>query len=90
VRLDNRDIEAYEADWSHRYSELSEETRHLVRLFEYGHLPDGMVRSTSIECANLMMHMVLVLEDGFELRAGLRKLVESKDCFVRQAVYDGR
>lgn len=28
------------------------------------------------------------LGDGAELRAGLRKLLEAKDCFVRQALAD--
>lgn len=28
------------------------------------------------------------LDDGQELSAGLRRLLEAKDCFVRQAVID--
>jgi hypothetical protein len=32
--------------------------------------------------------LLTVLDDGPELSAGLRKLVEAKDCFVRQAVKD--
>lgn len=30
------------------------------------------------------------VQDGPELTAGLRKLLEAKDCFVRQALVDSR
>lgn len=77
-------------DWKDHLETRDPFTRHLVSLFEYGHLPEGPVRQTSVNCAGFMIDMVLNLEDGPELRAGLRKLVEAKDCFVRQAVHDGR
>ena len=41
-------------------------------------------------CANLRDHLLDELEDGPELSAGLRKLMEAKDCFVRQALLDNR
>lgn len=30
------------------------------------------------------------VQDGIEKTAGLRKLLEAKDCFVRQALVDGK
>jgi hypothetical protein len=63
-------------------------TQHLFRLFDYGHLPEGTPRLMSTECCGLAIQMIWNLEDGEELWAGLRKLLEAKDCFVRQAVID--
>lgn len=61
-------------------------TRQLYRYFDYSHLPAGPLRETSAMCALLAGQMVDVLPDGPELTAGLRKLLEAKDCFVRQAL----
>jgi hypothetical protein len=46
------------------------------------------VRLDSIRdfCATLAEDMIQVLPDGPELTAGLRKLLEAKDCFVRAAL----
>jgi hypothetical protein len=57
----------------------------ILRHFEYGHLPDYLkvVSSASHELAHEMADR---LPDGPELTAGLRKLLEAKDCFVRAAV----
>jgi hypothetical protein len=63
-------------------------TRHFEPLFAHGHLPAGKLRDTSAECAALADEMVTILPDGPELSAGLRKLLEAKDCFVRAAVLD--
>jgi hypothetical protein len=57
-------------------------TQHFERLFEYGHLR-GELQEVSRECAELATSMVRRLPDGPELSAGLRKLLEGKDCFVR-------
>jgi hypothetical protein len=38
------------------------------------------------ECAALAGDMIRRLPDGPELTAGLRKLLEAKDCFVRAAL----
>lgn len=65
-------------------------TRELAQFFAYGHLPEGKLRSTSEACAALAMLMIEQLPDGPELTAGLRKLLEAKDCFVRQALVAGR
>jgi len=64
-------------------------TKHLLSLFEYEHLPIHLQR-VSGPCAALAEDMVSRLDDGPELTAGLRKLLEAKDCFVRQAVIDAR
>lgn len=61
-------------------------TKHFEPLFSYGHLPEGSIRQASALCADLADTMVSVSKDGPELSAGLRKLLEAKDCFVRSAV----
>lgn len=43
---------------------------------------DGIRR----QCQALAVIMVMTLPDGPELSAGLRKLLEAKDCFVRAAL----
>jgi hypothetical protein len=62
-------------------------TAHLLRFFTYDHLPKHL-QGISAECSNLAHLMVEDLSDGPELSAGLRKLLEAKDCFVRAAVMD--
>lgn len=57
----------------------------IARYFEYGHLP-GHLQRASEPCAHLAAQMISLLPDGPELTAGLRKLLEAKDCFVRQAL----
>lgn len=61
-------------------------TRHFAPLFSYDHLPNGPLRTISHECALMAQQMIDALPDGPELTAGLRKLLESKDCFVRAAL----
>lgn len=64
-------------------------TEHLLALFEYGHLPPHLQAISAI-AASTAGDMVDSLADGPELTAGLRKLLEAKDCFVRQAVIDAK
>ena len=59
---------------------------HFAPLFAYAHLPEGQMRNTSSHCARVAEFMVGTLPDGPELTAGLRKLLEAKDCFVRAAM----
>lgn len=61
---------------------------HFEPLFEYDHLPQGKIRDTSAFVSSLADTMVRELPDGPELSAGLRKLLEAKDCFVRAAVLE--
>ena len=53
--------------------------------FAYGHLPE-LLQPISQECAETAFAMVGAISDGPELTAGLRKLLEAKDCFVRAAL----
>lgn len=65
-------------------------TRHLFGLFEYEHLTDQDLRQTSAFCHTLAETMIELHRDGAELSAGLRHLLEAKDCFVRQRMIDKR
>ncbi|NUO43721.1 MAG: hypothetical protein HOV82_16995 [Streptomyces sp.] len=60
-------------------------TTHLLRFFEYDHLPPHL-QAVSASCGDLAQHMAVALPDGPELKTGLRKLLEAKDCFVRAAL----
>lgn len=77
-----------EQEWKTNVDNRHPSTQHIIRLFEYGHLSNGPLRETSAHCAGLAWTMVERLEDGLELTAGLRHLLEAKDCFVRQALLD--
>jgi hypothetical protein len=57
----------------------------IMRYFEYGHLPDS-VQPVSVKVADLAEWMDQMLVDSPEKSAGLRKLLEAKDCFVRAAL----
>lgn len=59
---------------------------HFAPLFSFEQLKEGPLRETSEQCAALAEEMILSLPDGPELTAGLRKLLEAKDCFVRAAL----
>ncbi len=54
----------------------------ILKFFEYEHLPDNL-KWISQECAKLALEMSDKLPVNAELSAGLRKLLEAKDCFVR-------
>ena len=64
-------------------------TEHLLSLLEYEHLP-AHLQEISRPLSQLGHTMAAELKDGPELTAGLRKLIEAKDCFVRQRVIDSR
>lgn len=57
-------------------------TREVAQFFTFDHLPAGL-RITSEACHDLALGMLLTTPDSPELTAGLRKLLEAKDCFVR-------
>ncbi|MCC8930825.1 HK97 family phage prohead protease [Rhodococcus sp. I2R] len=63
--------------------------QHLLDLFEYSHLP-AHLQEVANPIQYLADQMAGTLGSGPELSAGLRKLLEAKDCFVRQAVIDAR
>ncbi len=60
-------------------------TQQLARWFTFDHLKDEL-KPPSASCAGLAQEMIDTLPDGPELSAGLRKLLEAKDCFVRAAI----
>jgi hypothetical protein len=60
-------------------------TQQICRWFEYDHLPPAL-REVSRHSMEQAEAMLTLLPDGPELTAGLRKLVEAKDCFVRAAI----
>lgn len=62
-------------------------TVQVLRHFAWAHLPVHL-QAWSMPCTHLAVEMVRALPDGPELTAGLRKLLEAKDCFVRAALED--
>lgn len=62
-------------------------TQHLLNLFDYDHLPEHL-QIVSKPLGDLAHQLADQLDDGPEKTAGLRKLLEAKDCLVRQAVID--
>ena len=59
----------------------------LIRYFAVDHLPEPL-RGTSMLCADLAEQIDLMLPESAEKTAGLRHLLEAKDCFVRAALDD--
>lgn len=63
--------------------------RHLLDLFAYDHLPPHLAE-VSRPLSEVAHAMANTLGFSAELEAGIRKLLEAKDCFVRQAVIDAK
>ena len=59
-------------------------TTAILRYFEFSHLPPDL-QAVSMPFETLAHQMASAL-DGPELTAGLRKLLEAKDCMVRAAL----
>ncbi|WP_326829669.1 hypothetical protein OIE13_05905 [Streptosporangium sp. NBC_01810] len=57
----------------------------IARYFDFEHLPPHL-QAISQPCHDLAAEMIEQVPDGPELTAGLRKLLEAKDCFVRAAL----
>ena len=53
-----------------------------IQFFEYEHLPLQLQKVSKPVC-DLAKQMEEMLPDGPEKSAGMRKLLEAKDCFVR-------
>lgn len=58
----------------------------LLRWFFWTHLPTGPAQEIARRCEFLAESADAQLADGDEKTAGLRKLLEAKDCFVRAAL----
>ena len=54
----------------------------IMKYFEYAHLPEHL-QAVSKPVGDLAILMDTTLPDGAEKSAGLRKLLEAKDCLVR-------
>lgn len=58
----------------------------IMKFFAFDHLPTSQAREVSGLACRLAELMEENLPDGPEKSAGLRKLLEAKDCFVRAAL----
>lgn len=56
-----------------------------IQFFEYEHLPPKLQEISKPLC-ELALLMEKTLPDGPEKSAGMRKLLEAKDCFVRSVL----
>lgn len=56
--------------------------QHIVKFFEWEHLPTHL-QAPSKAVATLVEELLEYVPENPELTAGLRKLLEAKDCFVR-------
>lgn len=54
----------------------------IMKFFSYSHLPENL-QGVPMMVGELAKVMDMGLPDGPEKTAGLRKLLEAKDCFVR-------
>lgn len=57
----------------------------LIKYFKYSHLPEHL-QAKSKPFHDLAVAMDKSLPNGSEKTAGLRKLLEAKDCFVRASI----
>jgi hypothetical protein len=57
----------------------------IMRFFKYEHLPEKL-QAVSKPVGDLALKMRGELPECAETSAGLRKLLEAKDCFVRAAL----
>lgn len=63
-------------------------TVHLLSQFSYAHLRTDHLQTLSKQFHDLAFDLAGQLHDGPELTAGLRKLLEAKDCCIRQSIID--
>lgn len=56
---------------------------HIMQFFTYAHLKGDDLQSVSAKVAQLAWDLARDIPDSPELTAGLRKLLEAKDCLVR-------
>lgn len=67
-------------------TELHPNTQYLMRaLVPNPRLPDD-VKIIAAQIYESAASVVAIVPEGPDLSAGLRKLVEAKDCFIRQAL----
>ena len=56
-----------------------------IKYFAYTHLPPKL-QAVSKPLGDVAQLLEVLLPDGPEKSAGMRKLLEAKDCFVRSAL----
>lgn len=61
---------------------MMKNTNSIMKYFEYDHLPEHL-QAVSKPIGELAMQLCDQLPDGPEKSAGLRKLLEAKDCLVK-------
>ena len=64
-------------------------TAHVAQFFDYRHLSREDMRTVSKGFHDLAEATIAAVPDGPELTAGLRKLLETKDCCVRAVLGGG-
>lgn len=64
---------------------MSQQQPPIMQHFEYDHLPQHLQRVSKPIC-ELAKQMNNTLPASAEASAGLRKLLEAKDCFVRASL----
>lgn len=57
----------------------------IMQFFEYAHLPERLQEVSKPIC-EVAKHYDATVADSAEKTAGLRKLLEAKDCLVRAAL----
>lgn len=63
-------------------------TAHMLKMLEPNpNLKDGLAKSIADDLYTVAVDISANLKDSPELTAGLRHLLEAKDCFVRSAVF---
>lgn len=58
-------------------------TYNMLHFFSYEHLPQGPMQETSKKIYEVALYMYCTVKPGPEKTAGMRKLLEAKDCLVR-------
>lgn len=66
-------------------TKLNDDERHLVRFFEFGHLPPHL-QDRSKPFAALAEHIIETVPQNRERLKALDRLLEAKDCAVRAAL----
>lgn len=68
------------------YSNRHPSTQHMMQMLEPNPNLKGQASVIAGDLFNYADNMVTELQDTPELTAGLRHLLEAKDCFIRSAV----
>lgn len=72
------------ADTAARLDKIARESgERMLKFFAFKHLPVGPLQDTSARFARLACDIVEDVTSTAERTAGLRKLLEAKDCIVR-------